>query len=157
MTVVVMTLVPMFHGLVSSDVGAATMNMEMASGSDGMEGHQHPPREVSAERPQPSVTHLIFPDVRGGYNIQILPVNFRFTPAAINRAPQHNEGHAHIYVNGVKVARVYSTWYHLSGASLASGENEVRVTLNANDHSEWTVNGVPVSSTVKVFTPETNQ
>lgn len=167
MTVVVMTLFPMSQEPMSSDMGTANMEMDMgmemdmqmdmASGSSAMAAHQHPPLEVSAELPQPSVSHLIFPDVMGGYNVQILPVNFKFTPASINRAPQDNEGHAHIYVNGVKLARVYSNWYHLSGASLAPGENEVRVTLNANDHSEWTVNGVPISSTVKVFTPDIGQ
>lgn len=81
----------------------------------------------------------------------------RFTPAAINRAPQDNEGHAHIYVNGVKFARVYSSWFYLPADALTPGENDVSVTLNANDHGEWTVNGVPVSSTVKAFTPDTDQ
>ncbi|PIB24548.1 hypothetical protein BFP76_04960 [Amylibacter kogurei] len=157
MAVVAMTLFQISHDPMSSDMGTETTNMDLASGSGAMEAHQHPPREVSAELPQPSVTHLVFPDIMGGYNVQILPVNFKFTPAAINHAPQDNEGHAHIYVNGVKLARVYSNWYHLSGASLALGENEVRVTLNANDHSEWSVNGITISSTVKVFTPMPNQ
>ena len=152
--VVVMTFLPMSHETMSTNMGDADMNMDMADMPDAGAAHQHPPREVSAELPLPSVTHLMFPDVMGGYNVQILPNNFNFTPAAINRAPQGNEGHAHIYVNGVKVARVYSSWYHLSGDFLTPGENEVSVTLNANDHSEWTVNGIPVASTVKVFTPD---
>ena len=136
LAVVVMTLLPMSHDLMSPDMGAADMNMDMENMSDAGAAHQHPPREVSAALPQPSVTHLVFPDVMGGYNVQILPVNFKFTPAAINRAPQDNEGHAHIYVNGLKLARVYSNWYHLSVEALAPGENDVSVTLNANDHSE---------------------
>ena len=155
MAVVVMTLLPMLHATMSPDMDHTNMNM--ADMSNAGAAHLHPPREVSAELPQPSLTHLMFPDVMGGYNVQILPSNFNFTPASINRAPQDNEGHAHIYVNGVKIARVYSSWYHLSGDILAPGENEVTVTLNANDHSEWAVNGIPVASTVKVFTPESGQ
>ena len=153
--VVVMTLLPMSHDTMSTNMGHAGMDMADMSGAGA--AHQHPPREVSAELPLPSVTHLMFPDVMGGYNVQILPNNFNFTPAAINRAPQDNEGHAHIYVNGVKIARVYSSWYHLSDDFLNPGENEVSVTLNANDHSEWTVNGIPVASTVKVVMPDAGQ
>ncbi len=119
--------------------------------------HQHTPREVSADVLSPSVNHLMFPDMMDGYNIQILTNNFTFTPANINRAPVDNEGHAHIYVNGIKIARVYGNWYHLSGALLQPGENDIRVTLNANDHGEWTVDGIPVSSVVRVRTPEVIQ
>lgn len=157
MAVVVMTFLPMSNNTTPSNMDGLDMDMEMVSWAGAVAKHQHPPREVSAELPQPSVTHLVFPDVMGGYNVQILPVNFKFTPAAINRAPQDNEGHAHIYVNGVKLARVYSNWFHLSGDLLTPGENEVRVTLNANDHSEWAVNGVSVSSTVAVVVPGTDQ
>jgi hypothetical protein len=63
---------------------------------------------------------------------------------------EDNQGHAHIYVNGVKVSRVYSKWYYLSSAFLKPGENNVSVTLNANDHSEWAINGTSISSSVRV-------
>lgn len=112
--------------------------------------HQHPPREVPPDKPVPSVNHLTFPDVMDGYNIQIITRNFKFTPAAINLESQDNEGHAHIYVNGEKIARVYSHWYHLPGTLLQPGENEVKVTLNANDHSEWSVDGDSIASFVSV-------
>lgn len=135
----------------------AQMNMAENSSTESSStgnAHQHPALEVSAQAPTPNVTHLVFPDVMGGYNVQILSSNFTFTPAAINRPPEDNEGHAHIYVNGAKVARVYSNWFHLSDSLLNAGENEVRVTLNANNHSEWAVNGVPISSVVQVFKPD---
>ena len=112
--------------------------------------HRHPPREVSPDLPVPSLTHLMFPDATDGYNIQILVRDFAFTPAAIDREARDNEGHAHVYVNGEKVARVYSAWHHLPGALLAPGPNDVTVTLNANDHGEWSVGGTAISSTVRV-------
>jgi len=113
----------------------------------------HPLRPVADGAPVPAVSHLVFPDVSGGYNVQILAQNFRFTPAAINTAAQQNEGHAHIYVNGVKYARVYSEWFHLPAEALRPSMNEVRVTLNANDHSEWAVDGAAVAATVMVTRP----
>ncbi|OSP54240.1 hypothetical protein BV911_13830 [Pseudoruegeria sp. SK021] len=142
-------------------MGAAVMPAMEAGSLDGTMAmsemspmHQHPLRPVSAEAPVPSVTHLMFPDAMVGYNVQILPRNFDFTPAAINRAAQDNQGHAHIYVNGVKIARVYSEWSHLPSHFLKPGENTVTVTLNANDHSEWAANGAVISSTVVVTRAE---
>lgn len=101
----------------------------------------------------PSVTHLVFPDAMDGFNIQILTENFTFTPSAINGEVMQNEGHAHLYVNGEKIQRVYGNWVHLPSSLLVSGANAVTITLNANDHSEWAVNGAALASTVIVFMP----
>ncbi|WP_145996755.1 hypothetical protein [Monaibacterium marinum] len=116
--------------------------------------HDHPMREVTSGLPVPAVTHLVFPDAMDGYNVQILPRNFEFTPAAINRAVQDNQGHAHLYINGVKIQRVYSNWFHLPSSLLQPGVNLVSITLNANDHSEWAQDGTAISSTVRVVLPE---
>lgn len=127
---------------------------EGISGSNAMEmAHEHLPQEVSPELPVPSVTHLVFPDAMDGYNVQILAKNFTFTPAAINRDVVFNEGHAHLYVNGNKVARVYDSWHHLPSSLLRNGVNLVTVTLNANDHGEWSIGADPIASTVRVIKP----
>jgi len=164
MAIIAMTLLPMTH---TSPQTPATMDHSaMAMGTaenaamdaQAMSAmHQHPPRAVREGLPVPAVNHLMFPDVMGGYNVQIMTQNFTFTPAAINRAPQDNEGHAHIYVNDVKIARIYGNWYHLPAETLTAGDNEVRVTLNANDHGEWAVDGVPISSTVNIQMPALSQ
>lgn len=148
LTVTLMTLLPLLR---EEQVPVTTSGSSML---DTMEMHDHPPLAVSEELPVPSVTHLLFPDVMGGFNIQILARNFEFTPAAINRQPEYNLGHAHVYVNGVKYARVYSTWFHLPTSALKLGENVVKVTLNANNHSEWAKDGKAISSLVKVLIPE---
>ncbi|CTQ49371.1 hypothetical protein [Jannaschia donghaensis] len=148
--VIAMTLLPMGRIDMSSDMRDAEMPMEQAAMSEMGAVHQHPPREISPDLPMPGVTHLMFPDVIDGYNVQILTRNFTFTPVGINRPPKDNEGHAHIYVNGVKIARIYSDWYHLPDASLQPGENTVRVSLNANDHSEWAIGGRPIASVVRI-------
>jgi hypothetical protein len=56
-----------------------------------------------------------------------------------------NEGHAHIYINGVK-NRVYSEWYHVEDEELTQPINQIRATLNANDHSEYAVNSRPIEA-----------
>ncbi|WP_424934118.1 hypothetical protein [Amaricoccus macauensis] len=154
LAVVVMTLLPVvrMQAGMGADMAVATEGAG-AGMSEITAMHQHPPREISPDLPEPGLTHLMFPDAMDGYSIQILPRNFTFTPAGINRVPVFNEGHAHVYVNGAKVARVYAPWFHLPGAALRPGRNEVTVTLNANDHGEWSRNGVPISSTVQVQGP----
>lgn len=126
------------------------MNMDM-DGSGAT--HDHPLREVAADAVAPSVTHLAFPDAMDGYNIQILTQNFTFAPASINGAVVENEGHAHLYVNGEKITRVYGGWVHLPSDALVPGANAVSITLNANDHSEWAVDGAPIASTVIIRLP----
>ena len=97
---------------------------------------------------------LPFPDAMDGYNLQILARNFDFTPASINRENVANEDHAHVYVNGVKVARIYGRWHHLPSSHLRPGVNAVTMTLNANDHSTWaTPDGGLIASTVAVVRP----
>lgn len=162
--VVAMTLIPMYtHDMsmpmespqmVGQDISAMEMDMtpaEMAA------MHDHPLRFVSPDHPVPTVSHLAFPDAMDGYNIQILTENFEFTPAAINREAVEGQGHAHIYVNGTKISRVYSNWFHLPAHYLQPGENLVTITLNANDHSEWAIENTQISSTVRVVRPGLDQ
>lgn len=129
-----------------------TMPLGM-SAMDAMPGeHDHPALPVDPGLPIPTVTHLIFPDAVDGYNVQILSKNFKFTPASINRKNVANEGHAHLYVNGAKIARVYGNWFHLPASFLQPGVNAVSVSLNANDHSTWALpSGDLIASTVPVI------
>ena len=149
-------LAGLFLGIIAAGVTFAYLSsakeMDVDMSTMGID-HQHPARPVSSDLPIPTVTHLMFPDAMDGYNVQILTRNFTFTPASINRTPAANEGHSHIYVNETKIARVYGVWYHLPANFFHSGENQVRVTLNANDHSTWTVEGDVIASTVSVVRP----
>ena len=77
-----------------------------------------------------------------------MPEGFIFTPENASGENVMGEGHAHIYVDGVKLGRVYSNWYHLGG--LSSGTREVKVNLNTNDHHAYGVEGVEVSATATV-------
>lgn len=123
---------------------------DMPTKMDAGMSHTHPLREVAADLPVPTITHLVFPDEMDGYNVQILTQNFTFTPSAINKDVVANEGHAHLYINGEKISRVYGDWLHIPSNLLVVGRNSVSVTLNANDHSEWAKDGIPIGSTVIV-------
>ena len=99
-----------------------------------------------AEDRAPVVDLQLIPLAGGGYNLRVQTLNFIFTPQNIDTDPIPGEGHAHLYVDGVKIARLYGEWYHL-GALPADAE-VLTVSLYANDHSPFTVDGLPVSASL---------
>ena len=84
----------------------------------------------------------------GGVNVRIDPTGFAFTPESVNGDHVAGEGHAHIYVDGEKIGRVYGAWFFLGG--LTPGGHEVRVTLNANTHQGYARSGEPLAATTIV-------
>lgn len=118
---------------------------------DGMEAMKHPMLEIDQTKPIPSLSIEVTPDSKDGYNIHLLTKNYKFTPQDVGGKATANEGHAHLYVNGVKVARLYGEWFNLSTGALKAGDNTIEVTLNANDHSEWVVLGKHIKATATVL------
>lgn len=107
------------------------------------QAHQHDQQEIQSEQ-IPTLSVEVYPDAKSGYNIKLITENFIFTPERVNTENIENQGHAHIYINNEKVARVYSEWFHIDNHHLSTDINELRVTLNANDHSEWSLDGEPL-------------
>jgi hypothetical protein len=92
----------------------------------------------------PGVAMDIAKDPMGGWNITLRTENFAFTPAAVNQANTPNTGHAHLYVDGVKMARLYGPHFHMP--DLAPGQHEITVALSSNDHSFYMVDGVRIEA-----------
>lgn len=95
-----------------------------------------------------SLALTLHSDGANSRNLQIETTDFAFSPETVNGPHVPGQGHAHVYVNGVKIARAYSPWMQVTG--LAKGENVIRVTLNANDHTQLAVDGTPVEGTITV-------
>ena len=111
------------------------------------EGHE-------VEGPAPTVEITAEVDHVGGFNIHIVTENFRWAPENASQEFVPGEGHAHLYVDGEKVARVYGEWFHLNTSSLGlePGEHELTVDLNGNDHGVYLAQGIRVaaSSTIEI-------
>lgn len=103
----------------------------------------HAPVDLPAGPNAPILAATLEKDLMGGWNLHLQTRNFRFAPEAVNGANVAGEGHAHVYVNGAKVSRLYSPWLHLD--ALPGGDVTIRAELNANDHSPLTVAGAPVA------------
>ena len=98
---------------------------------------------------QPTLDTAIHEDPVGGWNLNLMTSNFTFDAAAAGRENAEGHGHAHVYVNGMKLGRVYGDWYHIG--TLPLGRNEVSVSLYANDHSGLSAGGSKITSTVTVI------
>jgi len=111
----------------------------------------HQIREIPAGEPVPSVKLVVHPDTMRGYNLEVQTTNFKFAPEDVNKAAQSGEGHAHLYVNGKKITRLYSSWYYID--NLKPGKNEIRVSLNANNHEALAHKGKMIEATQIVEVP----
>lgn len=113
---------------------------------------QHPLIEVPDGHPVPKMLVRIVPDRMDGFNVFLETRDFLFTPQHAGSEAVPNQGHAHLYINGRKVARMYSPWHHLPAASLREGINRLEVEFSSNDHSVWSVAGQPVGADMLIDT-----
>ncbi len=106
-------------------------------------------RYVVEAKDAPSVSMEVKEDGQTGWNVIITTSNFRFAPEMIYSPNKLGEGHAYLYVDGKRVARLYAPFYHY--AENFNGKRTFRVTLNANDHSEYSnADGSSIESVVEV-------
>jgi hypothetical protein len=82
------------------------------------------------------------PDAAGGWNVHVIAEPFRFVPEQAGAAFVPGEGHAHLYIDDRKVARLYGPWHHVP--TLEPGPHEFMVTLNASDHRRYASEGQPL-------------
>lgn len=118
---------------------------EMANG--GMP-HEHGMLPVDDWANPPTIAADIFKDPESGWNLHVKTTNFAFNAAAAGYDNVDGEGHAHIYVNGDKLGRLYGDWYHIG--RLSAGKHHVKVSLNANDHSALLRNGEELAAHVMI-------
>ncbi|MGB5901106.1 MAG: hypothetical protein WBG66_23145 [Geitlerinemataceae cyanobacterium] len=121
---------------------------EGMSGEHGSPHHGHGMMAIPDGQPVPSVKSIVHTDPMQGWNLELQVENFQFAPEHLDQPSTTTEGHAHIYVNGIKIARLYGNWYHLP--ELPPGVNEVTVSLNTNGHETLMFNGEPIQDTVTI-------
>ncbi|MGR4884499.1 hypothetical protein ACIPUC_34530 [Streptomyces sp. LARHCF249] len=127
---------------------------EQASGNTGTllttdDGAGHRLREVPAGG-APEVRLTARPDSEDGWNLQLAVKNFRFTPDSAGGAALPGAGHAHLELDGRKLARLYGPWFHLSAAQVPEGSHTLTVRLYADDHTAWAVSGKPVEGATQL-------
>lgn len=123
--------------------------------------HSHMPAAVPPGAPIPALSLTIDRDAMSGFNLRLVTENFSLIPPpqgemdmAQLMAPSTDgltgyvEGHAHLYVNGVKIQRLYGNYVHLPANLLRGGVNQITVTINNHGHMYWSVDGRQILATV---------
>ena len=147
---------PEYQGQVNlhSDAHGHDSRGHDAHGHDSHQGeghHHHGTLEIPSGQPIPSVDLVVSPDAMKGWNLELRVSNFRFAPEKINQESNYQEGHAHLYIDGKKITRLYGPWYYLS--DLEPGQHEITITLNANGHEDFVWQGDAIADTVTIEVP----
>jgi len=103
----------------------------------------------------PNATLDIQKDPTGGFNVQVVTTNFVWRPEMASMQHVPGEGHAHVYLDGRKIMRIYNEWFHLNTYqfSTRSGEQLLSIEFVGNDHSPYTIQGLPVGAEQIVDVP----
>ena len=134
-------------------------HLHTAQAHHGKKGHGHQMKKAigmkhfvkiipAAYKTPPSVKIRLEKDAhtKGALNLFLDIENFRFAPDEVNKTSKINEGHAHLYLNGKKLTRLYGASYFMD--KLPKGNLEIRVTLNTNMHEELSYKGKLVQDVV---------
>ena len=59
-------------------------------------------------------------DPTGGFNVHVVTTNFVWRPEMASMQHVPGEGHAHVYLDGRKIMRIYNEWFHLNTFQFAT-------------------------------------
>lgn len=107
-------------------------------------------RRVQDDKPAPAITLDVQPS-EDGWQVQVETRNFRFDTDPEDGKHVPGTGHAHLYLNGLKLQRLYESRARIG--TLPPGRHEIRVTLNSKDHRTYVVSDTPVSATAEIVVP----
>ena len=103
----------------------------------------------------PKATLEIEKDPTGGFNVQVVTTNFIWRPEMASMKHVPGEGHAHVFLDGRKIMRIYNQWFHLNTYqfSTRAGEQLLSIEFVGNDHAPYTIQGLPVGTEQIVDVP----
>lgn len=126
---------PMMHGMADHSGGHAGMSMKKKSHEDGPHMAMSVAQAETGDR----------------WIVDLTVHNFRFAEDLVDGEHVPGTGHGHLYLNGVKLGRVFSNRTEIG--ELPTGTHLVRVTLNKNNHQVYMAHGKPVTETVRITVP----
>lgn len=102
---------------------------------------------VEDGEPAPEVALSVTPD-GDGWRVRVEAEDFTFSQDMTGGPHVPGMGHAHLYLGGLKLQRLYAPDVRIG--ALPQGQHEVRVTLNTNDHRAYVVGDDPVTATALI-------
>lgn len=122
--------------------------------------HSHMPISIPDNAPAPALSLDLYADSMSGYNLILRLENYRMTPppqlpsmselmtATVDPKTGYVEGHAHLYINGTKIQRLYGESAHLPSKLFITGINHITVTINNHGHMFWSIQETQVLATL---------
>lgn len=127
--------------------------------------HSHQPVALPDTTPRPALSLVLRRDAMSGFNLELLLQRYHMTPppdAAMSMAAMMAPsvdletgwaaGHAHLYINGEKIQRLYGRHTHIPGTLFREGMNLVTVSINNHGHLYWTSAGRQILATLFIDT-----
>lgn len=102
---------------------------------------------VGAGEPAPEIALSATPD-GDGWRIDVTARDFSFEKDMADGPHVPGTGHGHLYLNGLKLQRLYSASARIG--ALPPGQHIVTVTLNTNDHRAYVVGDTPVTASTQI-------
>ncbi|CUH53596.1 copper chaperone PCu(A)C [Shimia marina] len=83
------------------------------------------------------------------WKIEVLSEDFEFTPHLADGPHVPGTGHGHLYLNGMKLGRLYTPSTTIG--KLPPGVHDIRVTLSTNDHRAYVVGDQPITAAIRIL------
>lgn len=99
--------------------------------------HDYEPIQVPQGVPVPQLGLVLHRDAMSGVNLHVQLKDFAIAPPERAEIEGLLNGHAHLYINGKKIQRLYGRDVHLPAELFKPGVNLVMVSLNAHSHAVW--------------------
>lgn len=132
-------------------VAGVTKNMDMSGMDHSGMVHDHMPREIPANAAIPAISLQLYRDAKDGFNLHLQLANFNIAAPEFDKPiGQLLSGHAHLYINGEKIQRLYGRYNHLPSNLFKPGVNVVMVSLNAHNHDVWTYNAQQIMASIAI-------
>ena len=130
----------------------------------------HPGNQIDADKPYPSINLTVIKDKIDGYNIFIdlknLPASDlrkilndakkrkklrnNLNPSEIGGENISNSGYLQLFINDIRITRIYSDWVHVPQRFFNLKENFIKITIHSYLHDQFTIKGKPIEHIVKV-------
>lgn len=128
----------------------------------GAMDHSHIPVALPDGVATPSLSLSVSRDWMSGLNLQIHTEDYHLIPPptglgmaelmqpSINADTGAAEGHAHLYINGEKIQRIYGDHAHLPDTLFKPGLNQINVSINNHGHMYWTAQQRQILATLYI-------
>jgi len=117
--------------------------------------HDHKPISLPDNAAIPKINLEIYRDEKDGFNLHLHLAEFEIEPPELEGGNSTSkakkmivDGHAHLYVNSIKIRRLYGNFDHLPQSLFKPGINMVMVSLNAHNHDVWTIGKKQIMATL---------